>query len=126
LFFLPNVTVLHKMRTTLSGFVKQMFVYGLGRGTVIRKNKKTVSLRYSLPLLFLLLMVLSLPGFFWTGSKISLLPLVYFPILVFYTIILCVTKHKINQTLMVMFIFLIIHFIYSLGEWIGLLKVRGN
>jgi glycosyltransferase involved in cell wall biosynthesis len=126
LFFLPNVTILHKMRTTLPGFLKQMFCYGLGRGALIRKNKKTVSLRYTLPLLFLLLMALSLPGFFYSGSMFCLMPLIYFPVLIIYSLFLCIVKKKVKLTLMVILIFLIIHFIYSLGEWIGLLKVRGN
>jgi glycosyltransferase involved in cell wall biosynthesis len=122
LFYLPDVIILHKMRTTLQGFVKQMFRYGLGRGTVIRKNRETLTWRYALPLVFLLGMIAIIPYYAWTGHMLSLLPLMYFPLILLYSVLICVKKKSIKLIPMVTLIFLTIHITYSLGEWIGLTK----
>lgn len=122
LFYIPGVTILHKMRTTLFGFIKQMFRYGLGRGNVIRKNRETFSWRYALPLLFLFCLIAAVPSYILTGSILFLSPLAYFPIILLYSIFICVGKNRITLTPLVAIVFLTIHFAYSLGEWIGLTR----
>ncbi|WP_425262736.1 glycosyltransferase [Paenibacillus thermotolerans] len=120
LFYIKNATILHKMRTTMPRFVKQMYVYGLGRGTVIRRNPRTLTWRYAAPLLFLAVMILSLPCFALTGSYWFILPYLYFPITVFYSIYLCLRKKRMDLFPLVFLIYLTIHFVYSCGEWKGL------
>jgi len=122
LFYVPNATVLHKMRTTVPKFVKQMYRYGLGRGTVIRRNPKTLTVRYFMPIMFLLVMALSLGLFAFTGQAVWLLPYLYFPFVLLFTLGLCSAKRAIGLFPLVSAVFFIIHFAYSSGEIVGLLR----
>lgn len=122
LYYVPNATILHKMRTTFTGFIKQMFCYGLGRGRIIQRKPKTISWRYILPILFLIIMVLSMPSYLFTKNILFLIPMFYFPAILIYTVILCGMKRKIILIPHVIFIFFSIHFTYSIGECIGLFK----
>jgi len=122
LYYIPGVTILHKMRTTLSSFVKQMYRYGIGRGIVIRNDPGTITWRYVLPLVFLLLMVLSVPLYAISGSPIWLIPLLYFPFILIVSAFLCMRNRSVRLFPLVFIIFLIIHFVYSWGECVGLAR----
>jgi len=122
LFYIPDVVILHKMRTTLPSFAKQMLRYGIGRGIVIRGDPRTLTWRYVLPIVFLLIMTLSVPLYAFSGIPLFAVPWLYFPFILIISAIQCARKRSLRLLPLVFFIFLIIHFVYSFGECIGLAR----
>jgi succinoglycan biosynthesis protein ExoA len=121
LFYIPTATVIHKMRSTIPSFLKQMYQYGVGRANLIKKHK-TINIRYLTPILFLIIMV-SFPIIYFISSlKFFLISLIYFPTIILYSMILCNKKSRFNLSPLVSLIFFIIHFSYSIGELKGLIS----
>jgi glycosyltransferase involved in cell wall biosynthesis len=109
--------VWHKMRATPQKLWKNMILYGDVRMHFIKNYFKHNSPVYFLPLIFIFGM-LSSTLFFVSGF--FLLPIMYFPIILAYSLFLCIKNNKIKYTLEVFKIFLILHFGYGLGEIYGL------
>lgn len=75
IFFLPNVTVEHKMRPSLWAWLKNVFTYGRGRTQLISKHPRHFRLMYLVPPL-IALAILSIPLSF--KFPVLLFSLVYF------------------------------------------------
>jgi len=117
---LKDSFVWHKMRASPKKFWKNMILYGSVRMHAIKTHFKENSTIYFLPLIFILAMISSLVLFIILKYSIFLLVLAYFPIMFLYSTLLCLKKKKLNLTLSVFLVFLILHFGYSLGELYGL------
>lgn len=120
LFYIPGATVIHKMRSTISSFAKQMYQYGIGRANLIKKNK-TINLRYLAPLLFIASIIIFPLSYFIFDINYFLIPSLYFPITILYSLFLCKRKKRFYLFPIVSLIFYIIHFGYSFGELKGLI-----
>ncbi|HZG77930.1 MAG TPA: glycosyltransferase [Paenibacillus sp.] len=122
-YFLADATVLHKMRTTVPAFARQMYRYGVGRGVIIRKHPRTLTVRYAAPVLFLALMLASAAAAAAAGQPALLTPLLaYILFFAAYSFLLCAAKASVRCAPLVFGVFLIIHFGYSLGETAALLR----
>lgn len=120
LFYIPDATVIHKMRSTISSFAKQMNQYGIGRANLIKKNK-IITIRYLAPLLFIVSILIFPLSYFIFDINYFLMPLLYFPITILYSLFLCKRKKRSFLFPIVSLIFFIIHFGYSFGELKGLI-----
>ena len=90
LYYIPNVLVYHKHRSTWRGFVKQMYAYGRGRIRVGRKYRRYLQFHHYGPI-FLCLMALSPLAFIPLGMSLANAayvslkernPLLFFPVLI--------------------------------------------
>ncbi len=119
--FLPDSSVWHKMRPTPAGWLKNMFRYGKARARLLKRYPDMWSFSYVLPLLFLLALSLV---FFTRRSKLFFLPLLYFPVLLLFSIFHTTGKKTSRLFLHVMGVYLIQHFGYATGELYGLLNPK--
>ncbi|MDY6862566.1 MAG: glycosyltransferase family 2 protein [Thermodesulfobacteriota bacterium] len=123
LYFVPDSFVWHKMRSTPKTWLKNMFRYGKGRARLLKRHSQMWALSYTLPLIFLVVMtsILLIPF-----SKLFLLPLIYLPLLFFYSLLQCIKKKAAVLVFHVLLVYFIQHFGYAAGEVYGLLnpKVR--
>lgn len=115
---LPNSFVWHKLRSTPMKFLKNMYDYGKGR-VFLMKRLKEFKLIYLMPIIFIIAMLASILGFL---NKLFLIPLLYFPLVLLYSICLCLKKKKIGLTFHVFLAFVLEHFGYAAGEIAELIK----
>ncbi len=117
--FLPDSYVWHKMRATPNLWGKNMFRYGKGRARLLKRYLGMWNIYYCLPLVYLIsMMTLCLSSF----SKIFLLPALYFPFIVLTSFFLCSRKGAPTMVFLVIYVLLIEHFFYAVGEAYGLLN----
>jgi len=112
--------VWHNFRATPITFWKNMVFYGDGRMRLTRRHPDIVKKRYILPLFFIPLFMLSLILFMFTNNSLSLLPYLYFPFILFYSINISIKQKQAKMSLLVTYAFLIQHFGYAYGELNGL------
>ena len=117
ILYIPESVVYHKMRPTPVKWARNMFNYGRGRMVMFRKHHEMITLRYMLPLMFLLAFILVPLGrllpVFWC-------PLFYFPVLMIYSLILGM-RYRPQAAPWIFTAFLITHWCYSLGmAWQGI------
>ncbi len=117
--YAPESFVWHKMRSSPKSWFKNMFRYGKGRARLLKRHPKMWRLSYMLPLIFLITMLSTLLFFY---SKIFLLPLLYFPTLILFSLYQVIKKKSFGLVFHVFFIYIIQHFGYALGEIYGLLN----
>lgn len=86
IYYLPNVTVEHKMRPSLRTWLKNVFTYGRGRTQLIVKHPSHFRLMYLLPPL-IVLAFLAVPFSFWQPA--FLFSFVYFLLPYFIAYRLC-------------------------------------
>jgi cellulose synthase/poly-beta-1,6-N-acetylglucosamine synthase-like glycosyltransferase len=109
--------VWHKFRSSPKKFFKNMFLYGKVRAFFIRKYPFENSMKYFLPIIFLLAMLSTVLIFL---NIIFIVPLIYFPIIFIYSLCLSIAKKSIQLTPLVFLVFILLHFGYGLGEIYGL------
>ncbi|MDI6759454.1 MAG: glycosyltransferase [Candidatus Brocadiaceae bacterium] len=110
LYFIPSVAVYHKMRSDLLGWLKNMALYGKGRAIISFRHSLFANMFFVLPLLFAVSMSLVPLGFI---NLLFLSPLLYFPFIVLYTLIISIKHKKINLFLYILGIFVMTHFVYA-------------
>ncbi|MFC1511133.1 glycosyltransferase [Candidatus Margulisiibacteriota bacterium] len=115
LFFIPNLAVAHKLRPTLSGWLRNMALYGQGRAIVSCKHKDYFRLFFVLPFLFVLGMLMLPLGFLHPIFFISLL---YFPAIFLYASIVALKRNKISLLPVTLAIFISTHYVYSFALFI--------
>lgn len=121
--FIPGSFVWHKMRPTPRTWYRNMFRYGKGRARLLKRHPAMWNVGFILPLLFLIGMAaLFLAPF----NPLFLLAALYFPFLVIFSIVQCVTRGGLQFVPHVVLVYLIQHFGYAFGELYGLIspKVR--
>ena len=119
--FIPESYVWHKMRPNPRTWLKNMLRYGRGRARLLKRHPGMWTMSYCLPLIFLV-SFLFVPLF--GISKLFLLPLSYFPALIFYSFFQCTKNKSRHLTLYVMAVYMIQHFGYASGQVIGLIDPR--
>lgn len=117
--FIPNSCVWHKMRPTPKTWFKNMFRYGKGRARLLKRYPKMWNLSFVLPILFGIGMISVIFG---PLLNLFYLPLLYFPLLVLFSLFQSIKKGEPTIVLQVMIVYLIQHFGYAAGEIYGLLN----
>ena len=110
LYFIPNVTVMHKLRPNLSSWLKNMALYGRGRAIISFKHKLFFTPFFILSLGFITGMILTPFGFI---NPIFFLPLLYFPVIGFYAGAITLKKGKALLFPETLIIFISTHFVYA-------------
>ena len=119
--FIPNSFVWHKMRPTPKTWLKNMFRYGKGRARLLKRYPQMWAVSFALPLLF----IAAISALFFTPfSNIFSLPAIYFPVLLCFSLYMCIKKRRPELVLHVMLVYLIQHFGYASGEAYGLLHTK--
>lgn len=119
IYFIPDVAVIHKLRPNLKSWSKNMYDYGKGRAKLIKKDLSNLEMVYILPILFVVSFLMTPLSLF---HPIFLLPLLYFPIIIIYSLIICIQVNKVILLPIVLLNFIATHFHYAAGEIIGLIK----
>ncbi len=109
--------VWHNYRSTPRKFWKNMILYGSVRTFYIKKYFWYNSPKYFLPLGFIIGMILPLLFFI---HPLFLLPLLYFPFILLYSIILTARQKQLRRAGNVFVVFIIMHFGFSIGELKGI------
>lgn len=117
--FIPDSFVWHKMRPTPKTWLKNMFRYGKGRARLLKRYPRMWNFSFPLPPLFALAIVSILFGPF---LEIFYLSILYFPVLLLFSIFQSYKKRFPKLALHVMSVYLIQHFGYAAGEVYGLLN----
>lgn len=120
LYFIPNLTVIHKLRSNLRDWLKNMALYGRGRAIVSFKHKHFLNIFFILPLCFIISFFLVPFGFI---NRIFFLPILYFPIVTFYALILSLKKRKLSLFVRTLIIFISTHFVYAFNLLTKSLKI---
>jgi glycosyltransferase involved in cell wall biosynthesis len=113
---LKDSYVLHKFRPTPKRFWENMVLYGSVRTNFIKMYPKFNGIIYYLPIIFIFTMISTVFSFY---NKIFFIPLLYFPIILLYSLILCIRKKKLRKLFDVFFVFILQHFGYSIGMILG-------
>lgn len=119
--FIPDSFVCHKMRSTPGKWLKNMFRYGKARARLLKRYPEMRTLSFVLPLVFQASFVF-LPAAFL--SKWFLWPLLYFPLLLIYSLSQSVMKGAVSSIFMVYLAYFLTHLGYASGEWYGLLSSK--
>ncbi len=112
--------VWHNFRATPKAFWKNMVFYGDGRVRLMKKHPDLIKGKYLLPLFFIPVFVISGITHFWTKNFWLLVPYLYFPFILLYSLLIAVKQDKSARFLHVFLAFLIQHFGYAWGELKGL------
>jgi len=120
IYFIPDIAVIHRLRSNLLSWLCNVALYGRGRAIVSFKHKAFLNLFFILPLCFILSMMLI--GF-GTLKPIFFLPLLYFPIIISYILIILFKNNSIALFPGTLLLFILTHFVYSWNLLIKSLKI---
>ncbi|MBU1863832.1 MAG: glycosyltransferase [Candidatus Omnitrophica bacterium] len=121
LLFCPDSFVFHNMRATPQKWFKNMFRYGKARARLLKRYRSMWGFSYCLPVLFLIAFVLVI---FATQKALFYLPLLYFPLLLLFSMLQAVCKKVPCLMFHIMLVYIVQHFAYASGEVYGLLNPR--
>jgi len=110
--YVQATEVYHKLRPTPKKWARNMFDYGRGRMVMFRKHPDSITFRYLLPFLFLGFFILAL---FSPITPLFLIPLIYFPLILIYSIILGMIHHRIRLFGWIALSFIYTHWCYAFG-----------
>ena len=119
--FIPYSFVWHKMHPTPKAWLANMFRYGKGRARLLKRYPQMWAVSFALPLLFIAA-IFSL--FFTPFCNFFTLSAIYFPVLLCFSLYICIKKRHPELVLHVMLVYLIQHFGYAAGEVYGLLYTK--
>ena len=120
-YYLNKSFVWHKLRSSYSSWLKNMFIYGKGRMWLLRKHPNTLHLFFVVPML----LVLSLPlGVLPLWRPILIFPLFYCTLIFLYSIWICISRKESHLILILFSLYVGTHLAYGLGEIYGLIKNR--
>lgn len=117
LYFLPEATVVHKLRPNLPSWLRNMILYGKGRAIITKKHRLYKELFFIMPMAYCISMILSPLGFIWHPF---FLPLLYFPLMLVYCLILSFRKGRLRAYPYVYAIFLSTHATYAFSLLVNL------
>ncbi|MBF0105393.1 MAG: glycosyltransferase [Deltaproteobacteria bacterium] len=115
--YIPDNFVIHKMRSNIVDWCRNMFTYGKGRMILIKKYPSTFSPLFLLPL-FLPLLYLTCP---FSKHLLSLM-IIYTGVVFAQSLYSAVAKKMPVLTFHVFILFLGTHFFYGMGEICGVFK----
>lgn len=119
--YIPESYVWHKMRSTPVAWIKNIFKYGKGRARLLKRYPNMWNINFCLPIIFILGMVIL---FLSPFSPIFLLPLLYFPIIICFSMYQALKKKCFKLVPYVILVYTIQHFAYAIGEVYGLLNQK--
>lgn len=119
LYFIPRIAVSHKLRPDLVSWMENMAVYGKGRVLVSLKHS-LLNPFFVLPVMFAMAMGLTPLGF-WV--PLFLLPLLYFPVLGFYVLVISLKRKAPSLAPKIYSIFVFTHVVYSFSMLITILWI---
>ncbi len=119
LIYLAKPAVIHKMRSTLSDWLKNMFVYGRGRMILMRKHPHRIEATTAAPMLLVaalgLMPLAALHPIFFS-------PLCYFFAIFFVASAAALRRRKLCLLPRLLALYVGTHVAYGLGEWSALLE----
>jgi len=116
--FIPESFVWHKMRPTPLTWFRNMFRYGKGRARLLKRHPGMWNITFTLPIIFSIAIISIILA---PISSIFYIPLLYFPLLFFFSAYQSMKKRFPKLLFHVMSVYLIQHFGYAAGEIYGLL-----
>lgn len=115
----PKIQCKYYVRSTIYRLMRQYFRYGYGKVRTILTHPKSTKIRQIIPPIFVLIMILSIIvafcGYYWG----IVLPLFYIVINLFFSLRIA-HQQGLKYLLSLPFIFMLIHFSWGLGFWVGL------
>ncbi len=123
LVFIPESVVYHFLRSSPKLWFKNMFRYGKARARLLKRHRGMRTSQYALPPLFGICMATPALS---PLSSIFLIPLIYFPLILLYSIIRSTNKSSWHLSGHVFIAYITEHFGYAIGMIYGSLspKVR--
>jgi GT2 family glycosyltransferase len=125
LIYDPDMIVLHHRRKTLSGFAKQLFLYGRGRASVFLKHPKSLPFTYFCTAAFTLGTILSLPLYILIHPLQPIIIygwIAYLLFIVIASIYTAIKKRRFVLFLILPFLAIYEHFTLGLRFIIGIVK----
>ena len=117
----PAIKCQYFVRGSLSKLLKQYFKYGLWKTRTFMVHPQSLKIRQIIPPVFIAGVILSLALLVWGSYFGLILPVIYLCANLFFSFkISC--KSTLLNILILPFIFIIIHFSWGIGFWLGLLK----
>ncbi len=120
LYYIPDNVVVHKMRSNIIKWAKNMFTYGKGRIWLIKNHPSMLSSLFLAPISLVLLLIS--PLFY---SKLLYIILLYLGIIFTDSIWESLKQKKIYLFWYVFLLFFVTHLSYGLGEIYGIFKKQG-
>lgn len=121
LVYLPSPIVVHRYRSDLRSWRRNMFAYGKGRALLMKKHRTIISPVYLLPLLFLAVMCSALLSLI---HPLFLAPLLYFPAMAVFSVSVALRARRPLLFPRIFSIYVAQHFSYAAGEACGLTAKR--
>ena len=120
-YYLSDAAVIHKLRSDLKKWAKNMYVYGLGRMWLIRKHPD----RLEVVLLAPFLLVASFPVMTMTAlHPIFAVPALYFVFILLISFIEGRRAGKLKYVPDLFVLYSVTHIAYGIGQWAGLFVNR--
>jgi succinoglycan biosynthesis protein ExoA len=119
LLYDSQLLVRRRPRRTLKAFAKMLMTYGRGRAEQFRVNPTLGSALNFAPPLFLIYLLLLIPGMIWKGG-IILLPLIIYFGAVFVQAVLLTRTGKVRESFAAIPLIFLTHILYGFGFWRGL------
>jgi glycosyltransferase involved in cell wall biosynthesis len=113
ILYTPEAIVLHNQERTVKDFCKRMYLFGYGRGF-----HRLFDLQIIPPISLIFLILIS----FFSQVFFLIVISIYFAILLIFSISIVYQNKKLKYLLTLPVIFVLEHFFYSLGVWVGLIK----
>lgn len=124
LLYLPDTDVIHKMRQDWKEFGRQMFRYGEGRARLLSLHRESWSVRYILPLFYIIGMIISFVSGIMFQPIYLVVPILYLLIIIGIAFYQSFLQKRLKMWYLVVLAFVIIHFGYGFGEWFGVLSKK--
>ncbi len=128
--YAPDVIVYHHRRLNLKKYIKQIFRYGYTRGYLFRKGlKNSKKIKYFLPLLFNIYILLLFLNFFSFKLFISKTSIIFFPLYA-YLILNLVAIYQISKKenlfigILSPLSIILFHLFYGIGNLLGILSKK--
>ncbi|MDZ7315884.1 MAG: glycosyltransferase [candidate division KSB1 bacterium] len=118
LIYLAGLEVVHKMRSTLREWLKNMFTYGKGRMRLMIKHPRRIEPILLAPMLLVAALALTPLAVF---SPIFLSPLVYFFAILMLSAAAALRRRRPDLLPTLFCLYVGSHLFYGAGEWCGLL-----
>jgi len=107
-YYLKNAPVMHKMRSNIHSWAKNMFTYGKGRMWFLQKHPEKIHLYFLVPIFLVLTFPISLP--------------IYLPLIFLYAIWISSKNEHLKLFPQVFCLLAVTHLSYGVGEIYGMVK----
>ncbi len=129
IYLIPFLNIKYYARSSIQKIAKMFYQYGLFKPLVNKKIGKITTYRQLFPALFFsgqILGFLLSPFFPSIFIVYFIVTFLYFSISIYYSIHISIKKKKYSLSLILPYIFFIIHISYGFGYWHGIFKILLN